>query len=454
MELKNNIKEEEISSNLNKEEENEEEEEVKKKNSGESSENEDEEDTKGNDNEEYEISSNSTNKKRKRITYITFEDNYDYNSNYFFQEMTQQEEKEITSFIEKFLSENSSNKSDIVNFFSHYPKIVKGNAPKLLHILNTLSEKYPNLSSYKIINDFIISEYYIPKPSICECHFFPDGSNEKKVVNILRTCKKSLDIAIYAFTLESITKALIEVHNRGIPVRVICDNECEKKSTSKIKKLASVGIICKTDNSCYYMHHKFAIIDNSIVITGSFNWSTQAVNKNQENILFLENKYLAQQYTDEFNKLWKNYENNIINKEEALKYIEEKEKIKKEKIEKELKKEKDKIERLKEREMKQKEKEKIAKQKENEKLEKKNLITQKAIEKLEKKKEREIQKMEKMKEKERIKIEKQKEKENQKTQNKNSKKDKIIKNVLKTKIKNELNDEKNEIKEEENKNNL
>lgn len=61
----------------------------------------------------------------------------------------------------------------------------------------------------------------------------------------------------------------------------------------KIKKLALVEIICKTDNCSYYMHHKFAVIDNSAIITGGFNWSSQAVNHNQENILFLENKNIA-----------------------------------------------------------------------------------------------------------------------------------------------------------------
>ena len=316
------------------------------------------------------------------------------------------------------MSNKSTNKDELSNYFIKYPKILKGNVEKIKQILDESSEKYPYLSSYKIINDFIISKYYCPKPSICECYFFPDGSNEKKVVNILRTCKRSLDIAIYTFTLESIAKAILEVHKRGIPVRIICDNECERHSTSKIKKLASEGIACKTDNCSYYMHHKFAIIDNTIVITGSFNWSSQAVNHNQENILFLENKNISEKYTEEFNKLWNNYDT-IINKEEAIKYIEEKEKIKKEKIEQKLKKEREKREKKEERlkKAKEKENEKLEKQKELEKI-----LKQKELEKIQKQKERENLKLKKQKEKgkatkekEKLKIEKQKEKENKKT---------------------------------------
>jgi len=55
------------------------------------------------------------------------------------------------------------------------------------------------------------------------------------------------------------------------------------------------------------MHHKFAVIDKSVVITGSFNWTMQAVKYNQENLLFFENKFLAEKYTLAFEDLWKNF---------------------------------------------------------------------------------------------------------------------------------------------------
>jgi cardiolipin hydrolase len=59
------------------------------------------------------------------------------------------------------------------------------------------------------------------------------------------------------------------------------------------------------------MHHKFAVLDESVVITGSFNWTTQAVKNNQENIVFYENKDLAKKYTEEYNKLWTSFITNI-----------------------------------------------------------------------------------------------------------------------------------------------
>lgn len=53
------------------------------------------------------------------------------------------------------------------------------------------------------------------------------------------------------------------------------------------------------------MHNKFAIIDSAVVLTGSYNWTVTASNKNQENILIIESKVVVSDYQIEFNKLWK-----------------------------------------------------------------------------------------------------------------------------------------------------
>jgi phosphatidylserine/phosphatidylglycerophosphate/cardiolipin synthase-like enzyme len=68
------------------------------------------------------------------------------------------------------------------------------------------------------------------------------------------------------------------------------------------------------------MHHKFAVIDSSMVIMGSFNWTGQAVKYNQENIFFYEDKNIAAQYAKEFEHLWTTF-NTVIDQKEALKAV-------------------------------------------------------------------------------------------------------------------------------------
>jgi cardiolipin hydrolase len=59
------------------------------------------------------------------------------------------------------------------------------------------------------------------------------------------------------------------------------------------------------------MHDKFAIIDKRLVITGSFNWTVQAVLNNQENLLFISEPSIANRYLFEFNKLWEQFNTTI-----------------------------------------------------------------------------------------------------------------------------------------------
>ncbi len=75
----------------------------------------------------------------------------------------------------------------------------------------------------------------------------------------------------------------------------------------------------------YHMHNKFAIIDDRILVTGSFNWSSQAVTGNQENLIVLDNASLCRQYKQQFDKLWEDFAGQRLNKEVCMKKVEEQE---------------------------------------------------------------------------------------------------------------------------------
>ena len=256
---------------------------------------------------------------------------YDYKKNYFYQNITPTEWNQISQFIEFSLKNPNINNNILENFFINYPNMYKGenNLKKLFQILNEKSQNNTLLSSYKTISNYIILNYYMPKPSIFEVYFFPNPNNEIYVINMLQTCKNTMDIAIFTMTNIKFANVITNLFNRGVKIRIIADDECCKMQTSNIYSLAALGIEVKTDDSVrYYMHHKFAVIDNSVVITGSFNWTSQAVNHNQENILFLENKNLAKKYANEFQRLWDDFEV-VISKESALRILKDEEDKKK-----------------------------------------------------------------------------------------------------------------------------
>ena len=259
-----------------------------------------------------------------------FDPKFKLNERYFYQNINVNEWSTINEFIEKFIDEDMDEK-DLEEFFEQHPKIPKGNILSLQKTIDNIFAKKQNLKKYKILINYITKKFFKPKPVICECYFFPNPSNEQRVVNMFRTCKKTLDLAIFTFTRDSIAQAVLEAHQRGVKIRCIGDDGNSKVKGSDVRLLASVGIPCKTDNNLrFHMHNKMAILDNSVVITGSFNWTSQAVNKNQDNILFIEDKNIANQYTEYYNKIWESFDT-VITQEEAKKYIADEKKAEKEK---------------------------------------------------------------------------------------------------------------------------
>ncbi|CAI9716947.1 mitochondrial cardiolipin hydrolase-like [Octopus vulgaris] len=90
----------------------------------------------------------------------------------------------------------------------------------------------------------------------------------------------------------------------GVAIRLITDGEYEDVNNSWIWKLRSQGIIVRTDKTQYLMHHKFVIIDNKIVCSGSFNWTSDAITVNHEHLTIIRDYAVVTKYSSEFAKLW------------------------------------------------------------------------------------------------------------------------------------------------------
>jgi len=93
---------------------------------------------------------------------------------------------------------------------------------------------------------------------------------------------------------------------------MITDDE-EVRLISNIRDLSEEGISIRTDSAKNaLMHNKFVIIDQRILMTGSYNWTVRATKQNQENVVIIENNYLVDTFTAEFNKLWAQFSPRIF----------------------------------------------------------------------------------------------------------------------------------------------
>jgi len=107
---------------------------------------------------------------------------------------------------------------------------------------------------------------------------------------------------MYIFTLQNVAEALVSAHDRGVEVKIVFDKSQGSYSQYALLK-AGIGVRNDT-NPDGIMHNKVAIIDNRIVITGSFNWTNSAENNNNENLIVIRSVDVASIYESEFQDIW------------------------------------------------------------------------------------------------------------------------------------------------------
>ena len=160
-------------------------------------------------------------------------------------------------------------------------------------------------------------DLYRPKPRYMDAFFFPNLDNVHKLERYIKLAKKSLLICVFNLTNDVLANAVKHVHNQGVSVRVITDDECMNNKGNDCQALADAGIPVRSDDAeQYHMHNKFMIVDGVFLLTGSFNWTFQAGKSNQENLLVVDHPFYLERYTAEFEKLWTQFAPNEVQAQE------------------------------------------------------------------------------------------------------------------------------------------
>lgn len=128
------------------------------------------------------------------------------------------------------------------------------------------------------------------------------AQNRDKILACLNNAQASIDIAMAWFTSDAFLPILLQKQAEGVRIRVIVNNDAINSihgcdlSPFEMKRLRGQhgGI----------MHDKLCIIDNQVVLTGSYNWSDNAENRNVENVAKIQINEVASAASREFNRLW------------------------------------------------------------------------------------------------------------------------------------------------------
>ena len=139
-------------------------------------------------------------------------------------------------------------------------------------------------------------------------YFSPEDQPSRILIAVFDHAQRQILFAIYDLTNRPIADALIGAARRHIDVWGIMDLSESRSRRNLYPELeAALGnhLALRSGSGRYgIMHDKYAIVDGSIVATGSYNWSYSADRSNRENLLIITNPELAQQFAQNFRTIW------------------------------------------------------------------------------------------------------------------------------------------------------
>lgn len=141
-----------------------------------------------------------------------------------------------------------------------------------------------------------------------ETLFFPGDDAYRQFLAVLKSAHTSMDVCVFTITDNRVADILVDAHKAGVQVRIVSDNDKAHDLGADTLSLARAGLAVRFDDNPEHMHHKFAILDGHLLLSGSYNWTRSAYLKNHENLMITNAPGLVRGYQKEFDKLWALYE--------------------------------------------------------------------------------------------------------------------------------------------------
>lgn len=135
-------------------------------------------------------------------------------------------------------------------------------------------------------------------------YFSPQDSLYPRLVRLIQEAEKSIYGAFYKIELKEISDALLEAYERGVKVRIFADDITSRDKKSRLDSLNKFFPVKTDEDSASFMHHKFCVIDEKIVWTGSFNLTSSGSSRQNNNAVVIMSPFLAAQFIKEFERLW------------------------------------------------------------------------------------------------------------------------------------------------------
>ncbi|MCP4535971.1 MAG: phospholipase [Chloroflexi bacterium] len=137
-----------------------------------------------------------------------------------------------------------------------------------------------------------------------ENYFSPEDEVAAEIIAEIERAQSRIRFMTFTFTSDDIAGAMIERAQAGVVVQGVMEQRNTGQSYSEYERLREAVHDVLNDGNPYIMHHKVIIIDDATVILGSYNFSANAEEKNDENLLIIHDPQVAALFVAEFGRVY------------------------------------------------------------------------------------------------------------------------------------------------------
>jgi phosphatidylserine/phosphatidylglycerophosphate/cardiolipin synthase-like enzyme len=145
----------------------------------------------------------------------------------------------------------------------------------------------------------------LSRAEVLGLYFTPPADIAAAVVDVINQSRSEVLVQAYGFTHNGIAQSLVKAQGRGVRIRVLLDQKSEFINRYVVDLFKINAIQMRFDGNHAIAHNKVMIVDDNIVITGSFNFTNSAQTRNAENLLVLRSADLAHNYKTNWQEHWK-----------------------------------------------------------------------------------------------------------------------------------------------------
>ena len=134
--------------------------------------------------------------------------------------------------------------------------------------------------------------------------FAAEDDVASRLVSLIESAQSGVRFMAFSFTHDEMGAAVLARAEAGVDVKGIFETRGSETEHSEMPALYCAQVDVRQDGNPGAFHHKVFIIDDQVVVTGSFNFSNSADESNDENVIIIANRDIAAQYLQEFGRRW------------------------------------------------------------------------------------------------------------------------------------------------------